>query len=99
MASITIAVSGIDGFQVSRTFMTDDANVPAIVAAYIADPGIPSARDETGAERPRDPAWAVSVWMAEAIQRAAEKAEQHQRSVAAAAAASAVPPIVVTQAS
>lgn len=98
MASITITVDGTNGLAVTRVFATDDANVPAIVAAYIADPSIPSDRDPaTGAELPRDPTWAVSVWMRDAIARAVEKAMGHLRTEAAAAAAAAVPVIVVTE--
>lgn len=97
MASITITVTGTSGFEITRSFVTDDANVPAIVEAYIADIAIASARDADGNELPRDADWAVAQWMREAIGSAAAKAESRRRMLAAEAAAAAVPAIVVSE--
>lgn len=97
MASISITVTGRDGFEITRAYATDDDNVPMIVAAYVNDPAIASARDSSGAELPRDGGWAVSTWITESIGRAIEKAESYQRALAAAAAAASVPQIIIEE--
>jgi hypothetical protein len=97
MATITISISGTDGFATTKSYATDDASIAPLLAAFITDPSITSSRAADGSELPRDAAWAVDAWISRVIQAAVDKALLYQQSQAAAAAIAAVPPIVMTQ--